>query len=68
MKDFQDFKKTLSKSKLDEIYKTAEKRAYDCLNNASFADRSDKFWTICKEMSSGITLGLLEEYHQWLEH
>lgn len=66
MKDFNEFKSTLSESKLEEIYAVAGKQTSERYENKKFADGTDRILFLNKELSIGITLGLLEEYHKWL--
>ncbi len=66
MKDFNEFKSTLSESKLEEIYVVAAKQTNEYMNSRTFSDKYEEFLIMNKELSVNITLGLLEEYHKWL--
>lgn len=68
MKDFNEFGAHIDFQKMDEIRKFADEYAdYYLTNGGADLDNPNTRFIYLRFYSEGITMGMLKEYHKWLE-
>ena len=66
MKDFKDFKDSISNEKLNQIINLRIDKVKEIEKDMDFPSPTDKMIWIQRNQTVGFIVDLLEEYHKWL--
>jgi len=66
MKDFKDFKDSISNEKLNQIINLRIDKVKEIEKDMDFQSPTDKMIWIQRNKTVGFIVDLLEEYHKWL--
>ena len=66
MKDFKDFKDSISNEKLNQIINLRIDKVKEIEKDMDFPSTTDKMIWIQRNQTVGFIVDLLEEYHKWL--